>query len=623
MITSSLISDGMVLQREAKVRIWGRCESGQDVVVKFLDQEYTAKADQEGHWSVTMEDLQPGGPYEMTVTAGSESRVIRDVLVGDVWVLGGQSNMELPVRRTLDLLADEVKDVNLPFIRHFAVPQIYNFHGPQSEVTGGKWTKAAGDEVLDFSGTGFYFARAMYERYGVPVGLIRTAVGGTPVEAWMSEETLRTYPGYGETIDQLKDDDYVASVKQREEASSRAWYHHLRESDEGLRGKWFEPDVDTSDWKAFEVPNSWKGTELEPIRGAVWFRRTFEVPESMAGQEVKLYVGTIVDADDTYVNGVHVGSTAYRYPPRRYVIPSGILKSGTNTITVRVVSTGSTGEFIEDMPYKIRAANGEEISLEGVWKYRLGTSVSAPEPVTFFQYKPAGLYNGVIAPLRNYVIRGALWYQGESNTGSPKGYNELFTDMVRDWRNNWGIGDFPFIYAQLPNFGPPESYQENSHWALLRHEQRKGLATVENAAMAVIIDVGEHNDLHPQDKKSVGERMAKCAMKLAFGEELVYSGPMYRSMEREGHAIRIHFDHTGSGLVAGGDGTLKGFVICGPDGKYLPAQAVISGDSVIVSNEQIQEPVHVRYAWADNPFDANLYNREGLPASPFTTETDL
>lgn len=623
MITSSLISDGMVLQREAKVRIWGRCESGQDVVVKFLDQEYTAKADQEGHWSVTMEDLQPGGPYEMTVTAGSESRVIRDVLVGDVWVLGGQSNMELPVRRTLDLLADEVKDVNLPFIRHFAVPQIYNFHGPQSEVTGGKWTKAAGDEVLDFSGTGFYFARAMYERYGVPVGLIRTAVGGTPVEAWMSEETLRTYPGYGETIDQLKDDDYVASVKQREEASSRAWYHNLRESDEGLRGKWFEPDVDTSDWKAFEVPNSWKGTELEPIRGAVWFRRTFEVPESMAGQEVKLYVGTIVDADDTYVNGVHVGSTAYRYPPRRYVIPSGILKSGTNTITVRVVSTGSTGEFIEDMPYKIRAANGEEISLEGVWKYRLGTSVSAPEPVTFFQYKPAGLYNGVIAPLRNYVIRGALWYQGESNTGSPKGYNELFTDMVRDWRNNWGIGDFPFIYAQLPNFGSPESYQENSHWALLRHEQRKGLATVENAAMAVIIDVGEHNDLHPQDKKSVGERMAKCAMKLAFGEELVYSGPMYRSMEREGHAIRIHFDHTGSGLVAGGDGTLKGFVICGPDGKYLPAQAVISGDSVIVSNEQIQEPVHVRYAWADNPFDANLYNREGLPASPFTTETDL
>lgn len=623
MITSSLISDGMVLQREAKVRIWGRCENGQDVVVKFLDQEYTAKADQEGHWSVTMEDLQPGGPYEMTVTAGSGSRVIRDVLVGDVWVLGGQSNMELPVRRTLDLLADEVKDVNLPFIRHFAVPQIYNFHGPQSEVTGGKWTKAAGDEVLDFSGTGFYFARAMYKRYGVPVGLIRTAVGGTPVEAWMSEETLRTYPGYGETIDQLKDDDYVASVKQREEASSRAWYHHLRESDEGLRGKWFEPDVDTSDWKAFEVPNSWKGTELEPIRGAVWFRRTFEVPESMAGQEVKLYVGTIVDADDTYVNGVHVGSTAYRYPPRRYVIPSGILKSGTNTITVRVVSTGSTGEFIEDMPYKIRAANGEEISLEGVWKYRLGTSVSAPEPVTFFQYKPAGLYNGVIAPLRNYVIRGALWYQGESNTGSPKGYNELFTDMVRDWRNNWGIGDFPFIYAQLPNFGSPESYQENSHWALLRHEQRKGLATVENAAMAVIIDVGEHNDLHPQDKKSVGERMAKCAMKLAFGEELVYSGPMYRSMEREGHAIRIHFDHTGSGLVAGGDGTLKGFVICGPDGKYLPAQAVISGDSVIVSNEQIQEPVHVRYAWADNPFDANLYNREGLPASPFTTETDL
>jgi len=619
MIRSSLISDGMVLQRGTKVHIWGECEKNTRVEVRFLGQCYEAVSDEDGRWTVALHDLKPGGPFEMTITANGEERVIRDILIGDVWVLGGQSNMELPIRRTLDLLADEVKDVNLPFIRQFAVPQIYNFHGPQDEVTGGQWTKAVGDDVMEFSGVGFYFARALYKEYGVPIGLIRTAVGGTPIEAWMREETLRTYPGYAEIIEQCKDDEYVASVKRQDEENGRAWYKLLFESDEGLREKWFEPSVDDSDWKRFDVPNSWQGTELETIRGAVWFRKTFTVPESMVGQEGKLYLGTIVDADDTYINGVHVGSTAYRYPPRRYRIPPDVLKAGENTIAVRVVTTGNTGEFIKDMPYKIRV-NDEEIGLSGQWSYRVGAVVPPPKPVTFFQYKPTGLYNGVIAPLRRYAIRGALWYQGESNTHQPLGYHRLFADMVRDWRNNWGIGDFPFIYTQLPNFEPGQEYQPDSKWALLRREQLMGMSAVDNVTMAVTIDVGEYNDLHPQDKKSVGERMALGARKIAYGEHIVYSGPIYREMKREGNKIRLYFDHVGGGLVARGGEELGGFVIRGSDGDFVPARAVIDGETVVVSHERISEPLHVRYAWADNPLRANLYNREGLPASPFTTE---
>ncbi|AZK45314.1 sialate O-acetylesterase [Paenibacillus lentus] len=674
---SSMLSDGMVLQRNARVMIWGTAESGRKVQVSFLGQEYGTTADSNGDWRVALEKLQPGGPYEMTISMEHQESivqsVIRDILIGDVWVLGGQSNMELPVRRTLDVLAEEVANVNLPFIRQFAVPQTYNFHGPQHELPraehrdaaqGEGWITATPRNVLDFSAVGFFFAKALYEKYQVPIGLIHAAVGGTPIEAWISEPTLRAIGGYEAVLEQCKDDHYVSETKLRDEERNQLWYEQLNDNDLGLKEGWFRVLCDTSGWEDIQVPGSWSGSKLASVRGAVWLRREFDVPVSMLeggvrnngmrnsemlndqmrngellnvemlhdeirNRELMLKLGTVVDADDTYINGVCIGKTGYMYPPRRYPLPEGLLQPGRNMLTVRVISTQNTGGFVKDMPYKI-VAGSRELDLRGAWKYRIGAVTEALESQTFFQYMPSGVYNSMIAPLRDYPIKGILWYQGESNTGQPAGYSELFARLVQDWRRNWGSDEIPFIYAQLANLGEEDDSQVN--WAELREEQRKGL-TVPNTAMAVTIDVGEYNDLHPQDKKTVGQRLALCARKLAYGEEqLVYSGPMFKSMERIGGAnaadvttaedastIVVHFDHIGSGLTTRDGGELQGFAVCGPDGRFFPANAVISGDTVIVKHDEIRQPVHVRYAWSNNPARANLYNREGLPASPFST----
>lgn len=609
-----MLSDGMVLQRNAKTTLWGKTSPGQPVRITFQDRTAGTVADENGNWAVTLDGLKEGGPYELVISA-DEERVIRDVLVGDVWVLAGQSNMEIPIRRTLDRLAREIEGVHLPHIRRFHVPQVYNFHGPLQDVAGGRWTSATGEDLLDFSAVGFYFARKLQERYGVPIGLIQTAVGGTPIESWMREGTLRQIGGYEAELDANKDDAYVAEVQAKDAERNERWYRTLNERDAGLANGWHLEVADDSDWGTWQIPGSWKGTRLDGLHGAVWFRRVVELPADLAGKEARLMLGTIVDADDAYINGVKVGTTAYRYPPRRYAVPAGVLKPGRNVVAVRVLTTHNTGEFVPDMPYKL-VCDGREFELSGEWRYRVGAEVERLEMQTFFQYKPAGLYNGMIAPLANYRMTGVLWYQGESNAGRPAGYRDLFREMVRDWRETWRIGDFPFLYVQLANFDPGD--EDPASWAPIREEQRLCLA-VPNTAMAVAIDVGEYNDLHPQDKKTVGERLALAARKLAYVEDVVYSGPLYKGMERQGASIAVSFDHVGGGLVAQ-SGELHGFEVCGDDGRYEPARAVIDGDRVIVSSDNVPNPVHVRYAWRNHPAEANLYNREGLPASPFSTE---
>ncbi|WP_440896486.1 sialate O-acetylesterase [Amphibacillus sp. Q70] len=614
---SSLINDHMIIQRHQPIIISGRDQANETIRVIFLEQTYTTATSANGNWSVILDPAEPGGPYQMEII-GTEKKRISDILVGDVWVLGGQSNMELPVHRTLDLFSEEMKMVNQPQIRQFSVPQNYNFHQPKKQLSGGKWLKAAAEDVLNFSAVGYFFAEKIYQEHDIPIGLIQTAVGGTPIEAWMREETLRQLGTYNQVLDQSKNDDWIQETIKQEEERQQQWHQQLDRNDQGLLEKWFNPSVDTSDWQTFALPHSWQDTALEQIKGAVWFQKTIELSDSVTEKGAMLKLGTIVDADQTYVNGHLVGQTGYKYPPRRYQIPKGILKSGKNTITVRVISTESTGGFITDMPYQL-ITDKQNISLIGSWKYRIGTITKPLIPSTFFRNNPAGLFNEMIAPIGNYPITGVLWYQGETNTHQPKGYHKLFEKLVEDWRQNWQIGDFPFIFTQLANLETGEDQQE-SHWAMLRDEQRQSLQ-VENTAMAVTIDVGEYNDLHPQDKKTVGQRLAKCANVLAYKQKIEYMGPLYKSHQINNDTIEITFDHIGSGLAIRGD-ALNGFTMAGADKQFLPAQARRIENKVIVSHSQIKSPKHVRYAWADNPEQANLYNKEGLPASPFTTETE-
>ncbi|GAE29464.1 sialate O-acetylesterase [Alkalihalobacillus hemicellulosilyticus] len=469
--------------------------------------------------------------------------------------------------------------------------------------------------MLNFSAVGYFFANELYETYEVPIGLVHAAVGGTPIEAWLSEKTLRELGNVNDELDRNKDDSFVSLTKRQDEERHSKWYKQLKANDLGLqKPAWYEENLPTNDWQEFSVPNTWKGSELESLRGAVWFRKEFHLSGEMCEGNAKLILGTIIDADDTYINGTLIGSTAYRYPPRRYDIPAGILKPGKNTLAVRVISTQTTGAFVTDMPYKL-IANSKEITLEGSWKYKIGAITETLDPPTFFQYKPSGVYNGMIAPLKQMNMKGVLWYQGESNTANPSGYAQLFAKLVQDWRTNWQQQDLPFLYAQLANLNTEDPHH---HWAILREEQRQSLA-ISHTAMAVTIDIGEHNDLHPQDKKSVGQRLALCAKHIAYDKNIVYSGPLYKKMERTDSRIKLSFNHIGSGLVTK-SGELQTFEICGSDRRFIAATAEIKGDHVIVYHNQINNPVHVRYAWSDNPEKANLYNKEGLPASPFTTE---
>jgi sialate O-acetylesterase len=369
------------------------------------------------------------------------------------------------------------------------------------------------------------------------------------------------------------------------------------------------------------LPAFWDESELGGINGAVWFRKEIFLPGSVAGKPARLLMGRIVDSDTTYINGKVVGTVSYQYPPRRYTVPENVLKAGKNIVTVRVINNTGRGGFIKDKPYRLITDEGE-IELSGEWRYRLGTTMEPLEEQTFIRWKPLGLYNAMIAPLTNYAIKGIIWYQGESNTGNPVEYGQTFPALIKDWRTKWKQGNFPFLYVQLPNFMEAREQPGESQWAEFREAQLKSLR-VPKTAMAVAIDIGEWNDIHPLNKKDVGKRLALAALKVAYGKKnLVHSGPIYRSMRIKNDKVILSFAHTGSGLVTKDNNEPRGFAICGADGRFVWANAKIQDNKVVIWHDDISQPKAVRYAWADNPENANLYNKEGLPASPFRTDSD-
>ena len=373
-------------------------------------------------------------------------------------------------------------------------------------------------------------------------------------------------------------------------------------------------------WSTMQIPGYWSDQGSKGINGVVWFRKEINVPASMTGKPAKIFMGRIIDADYTYINGSLVGNITYQYPPRNYEIEPGLLKPGKNVITIRVINNAGKGGFVIDKPYYL-TAGGETIDLKGDWQYKLGLATPPLQSVSInILYQPVGLFNAMIAPLLNYTIKGVIWYQGEANSQRPDDYHDLFAAMITDWRKKWKQGNFPFLFVQLPNFGDINKEPSESKWAELREAQAKTLS-LPNTAMAVAIDIGEWNDIHPLNKKDVGERLALGALHIAYGEKnIIYSSPLYQSMKTEGNRIIISFKYTGGKLIAKGGADLKHFSIAGDNKKFVLANAKIEGNKVIVWNDAITHPVAVRYAWADNPEGANLYNIGGLPASPFRTD---
>lgn len=617
-----LLANGMILQRDVPVRFWGQAEDGERVEV-YLDGKRvgTARAE-EGRWSVVIGSYPAGGPHRFAIV-GDNMVTIEDAWFGDVWLASGQSNMELTMGRVATRYPDAIPDVPNPMIREFAVPKRAAFDGPLEDLDGGNWQEVTPDNVASFSAIGYYFARDLNARYGVPVGIIKNAYGGSAAESWLSEQALEAWPQHLETARRYQDDEYLAGLQAADAEASASWHAALAEADAGLTSDppFSSGELDDSGWQRMSVPGYWADTAIGPSPGAVWFRKTVELPQSVAGKPGRITIGRIVNADVVWVNGEKVGETTYEWPPRIYEIPAGLLQPGTNTIAVRVVDGSGRGGLVPDKPYRLQVGD-IDVSLEGEWRFRVGaTSVPAPAAQFVPYNRPLGFYNAMLAPLANVRLKGVIWYQGESNVGRAAEYADLFQALIAEWRHLFRQRDLPFLFVQLANYLEPAHAPGESGWAELREAQRAALA-LPNTAMVVAIDVGEWNDIHPLDKETVAERLVRAARVVAYGEtDVVASGPVPVALERKKDRLRIRFDSVGRGLVSRGD-RLGGFAIAGADREFVVADAKIDGDVVVVSSDSVIDPVHVRYAWADNPPDANLYNEEGLPATPFQMSLD-
>ncbi|GMV99569.1 MAG: 9-O-acetylesterase [Candidatus Hydrogenedentota bacterium] len=630
-----VFSDNMVLQRDMPIKVWGWATPGAKVVVALDGQEMTLHADADGSWSTELAPMPAGGPHTMTVTSG-QTATFKNVLVGDVWICSGQSNMEMNMRPgPLGVLnaETEVAAAKYPNIRLFQTPYRTSFE-PLPELAKGEWVECTPETILPFSAVGYFFGRALHEHLDVPIGLINASKGASPAEAWVSEEAIATHPDYAEYMRTF--DARIANADQEQKAYEERitnWYASLDSHDAGyVDGKpaWAAETLDTADWSPMDLPCHWETAGYPNLDGFMWFRKVVDVPASWAGKPLKVGLGTINEMDRVWFNGELVG--VFERPdgwtaPRVYDVPGTVVKPGRNVIAVRVYDMGNNGGICgvaTDMWLKMDEIS-MPISLAGPWQCKPGLELSSIEPrpqapeLNAQNFRlPGVLYNGMIAAVAPYTLKGAIWYQGESNAGRAKQYQTLFPLMIRDWRARWGQGDFPFLIVQLAAFTERKPEPAEDAWAELREAQVMTLREP-NTGMAVTIDIGDAANIHPLNKQDVGKRLALAARKVAYGEDLIYSGPMYRESAIEGNKVRVKFDHVGGGLVAKGD-SLTGFSIAGADKKFVWANALIEGDSVVVWSDSVAEPAAVRYAWAANP-DCNLFNAEGLPASPFRTDT--
>jgi sialate O-acetylesterase len=612
---SRLVSDGMVVQRDVEVPVWGWAAADEDVTVTFRGAAYAARADASGAWRVRLPATAAGGPYEISVAAGDERVDVRDVLVGDVWICSGQSNMEWRVADS-DRAAEEIAAAGDLRIRHFKVPQSWA-REPEATLAGGEWLTADPAHVGDFTAVGFFFARELRRHVDVPIGLVNTSWGGSRIEPWMSAAALGLdRAALAEVMERERD--YERQVLER----VRERIGRLPEHDEGLvdgRAVWADPELDDGGWDALVVPARWEEEGFDGMDGVAWYRTALELTAEEARAGVRLGLGAIDDSDVSWVNGHRVGGMERSWNvPRVYEVPAAALRAGRNVVAVRVEDTGGGGGIYGDPELLYVEAGGTRRPLAGTWKFKVGLATVSVDGHK--NQVPTLLYNKMIHPLLPYPIKGALWYQGESNAypGDDLRYRELFKGMIEQWRRDWRRGDFPFLFVQLAAFMAPAAEPGESSWALLRESQSAALA-LPDTAQAVTIDVGDADDVHPRNKQDVGRRLALAARSLAYREELVYSGPVYRRHEATDGRVVVEFDHVGGGLAARG-GALQAFAVAGADRRFVWARAAIEDGRVVVWSEDVPDPVAVRYAWADNPEGANLYNAAGLPASPFRTD---
>lgn len=626
----ALFGDHMVLQQKAQVPIWGWARPGEEIRVKgswqWLGGADTV-ADENGEWMVKIKTPKATNePITLTITGDNEI-VLTDILAGEVWVCSGQSNMEYTPAWLGDAqnLAAVAASEN-PHIRLFKVEKKVSAR-PEKDCVG-SWQHCGPETVKDFSAVGYYYGKKLNEALNVPIGLISSNWGGTVSEAWTRREALEPFERFSETLAYLKDPDAAeAEFKEKYAESMARWERQLAELDLGTRQGWHAETIDETGWQEMEQPSKWSaaGNELNDVDGIVWFRRTTNLPPSWARIDLELHLGPIDDIDTVWVNGVNIGTTTRDWTvPRVYTIPASALHVGKNTIAVRIIDNQGDGGFASDTAEAMRIGPvGADVkataTVAKTWKYRIGYEGRVPaapqSDFTIHQNTPTALYNGMIAPLIPFRIAGAIWYQGESNRYDPILYRDLFPALINNWRQDWGQGNFPFYYVQIA----PYAYGDQLGSAALCEAQTMTMDAVTNVGMAVTTDIGTERDIHPKNKVDVGDRLARWALAKTYGQKNIdFSGPLYKSKKYQDNTIRLSFHYVDGGLTAK-DGQLRDFEIAGIDRKFVPATAVIDGDFVVVSSDEVDHPIEARYGWKDW-FEASLFNKAGLPASSFRTD---
>lgn len=608
-----IFADGMVLQRNRPIPIWGWADAQEQVTITFHQQSKTITADENGKWMLQLSPEKAGGPYELRIS-GKNKVLIKDVLVGEVWLCSGQSNMEFQMYKLPEFKELKSQKLN-PQIRQFLVSQ--DISGtPKEHLKEGKWAVCNSSQLADFTAVGYYFAQKLYSELHVPIGIINSSWGGTCVETWTSKEAFEGSDEFKKMIastptvdmDKIFENykksllDNIYKIQGAEVSTAQERYYNAS-------------DFDDSHWPEIKVPSLWETQQIGNIDGVVWMRKTVELTAEQAQKEGVLYLSKVDDEDITYINGVKIGTQNLWDAQRVYQIPAGVLRAGKNTIAVRVADyTGGGGIYGNADDLKIDFKDSA-IPLSGLWKFKVVEVKIEISPNSY----PSLLYNAMINPLKPYAFQGVLWYQGESNVPRAKQYKKAFPLMISDWRKQWKQGDFPFYFVQLSSYNEYDGNSKvGSKWAELREAQTEALE-LPHTGMAVTTDIGNPKDIHPTNKRDVGYRLAAIALNKTYGDQsLSYSGPVYQSHEVKGNQMVLAFDFVGKGLQP--ENQLKGFEIAGSDQVFYPADAIIQNNKVIVSSDKVKQPVAVRYNWADDASVGNLYNKEMLPAAPFRTD---
>ncbi|MSR28950.1 MAG: hypothetical protein EXS03_05150 [Phycisphaerales bacterium] len=655
----AVLGDHMVLQRGREIPVWGSAKPDAKVVVELVndlghaDATATGTVSHDGRFSVRLEALEASSnPRTLRVSCAGEAVERRDVLVGEVWLCGGQSNMEMSVGACTHA---EALTRSLPgTVRCITVPRMLAPH-PVTD-TGVQWMVASPSETGSFTGVGAFFAGALSAELGVPVGLLSINWGGSPIEAWIPADLAEASGRFTEAAQSQrargeahegrspaqKQRDYEIALRDYQAAIGEYW-RVFKGAEPGFSHGWIsEPADEAHGWATGSMPIVIGSTDAtKPLRdfdGASWWRRTVDVPSSWAGRTARVSLGPIDDSDMMFVNGAEVGRTAQLHQaPRVYEVPAGVLRAGSNEIAMLIVDTGGSGGLSIDprkmvmqvaSDPKIPEADRAGVSLAGAWMWKRGAEFSGtfgPQPPSGEAHPQAqwssfgSMWNGMMAPAVGFGLRGAIWYQGESNANEASAYRALLPLLIDSWRSKWGEGDFPFGIVQLASFMEPSDDPVQGGWAALRQAQLHTFRTVAHCGLVVTTDVGDAADIHPRNKRAVGERLALWALNDVYDRPREWSGPLFLSATIDGPSMVIAFDHA-AGLAARGGAALDGFAIAGADGKFQWASAQIDGERVLVSSPAVAAPRAVRYGWSSNPLRANLVNGAGLPASPFATD---